>query len=439
MTQNAEHFDEFEPHTRLKHAILNAYIPSWAMKLLLGGATNRLAIVDAFAGAGRDKAGNDGSPLIAVKRAQEVMLDVRARSARTSNATIHVFAIENHRTRFRQLEQTMEPYRNAAPDLIHILPGELSDHVDRIRQIVGDAPSFYFLDPFGIKGLDAATYPAALRGPRNEIFALFADIGAIRLHGLVTAGRADATSRIEAILASPGLFPELDAAEIESAQVSAMRTNEALDASAPASREHLTRALGSDQWVAEVGQAAASERPNVFLRLFREALIAAGARNVLSVPMRNDLGRHVYALVHASKSVAGLVAMKESVSTGLRSDLLSEPARAAMKSDLAVDIVSLLDTIQRRLASLTVPWAEKDTGLRDLLLAHTGLFQFQMDEVKAELRQRGLLKRIERREVCVFPAAIPRRAPLRGPEMHDHHESLSAARRVSGVIEDIRR
>lgn len=414
MTQNAEHFDEFEPHTRLKHAILNAYIPSWANKLLLGGATSRLAIVDAFAGAGRDKAGNDGSPLIAVKRARQVLLDVGARSARRASAMIHVFAIENNATRFRQLEQTLKPYRDAAPDLIHVLQGELSDHVHRIHQIVGDAPSFYFLDPFGIKGLDAATYPAALRGPRNEIFALFADIGAIRLHGLVTADRADAASRIETILASPGLFPELDAAEIESAQAAATRTNDALDASAPASRAHLTRALGSDQWVAEVGQAPASERPNVFLRLFRQALMAAGARNVLTVPMRNDLGRHVYALVHASKSVAGLVAMKESVSAGLRSDLLGERARAAMKGDLAVGVASLLDTIQRQLASLTVPWAEKDTGLRDLLLAHTGLFQFQMDEVKAELRQRGILKRVERKEVCVFPSAISASSPIEG-------------------------
>jgi three-Cys-motif partner protein len=412
MSQNAEHFDEFEPHTRLKHAILNAYIPSWAMKLLLGGAANRLAIIDAFAGAGRDTAGNDGSPLIAVKRAREVMLEVRRRSARTSSAEIHVFAIENNRTRFRQLEQTLAPYRSAAPDLIHVLPGELSDHVDRIREIVGDAPSFYFLDPFGIKGLDAATYSAALRGPRNEIFALFADIGAIRLHGLVTANRADATSRIEAILASPGLFPELDAAEIESAQAATTRANEALDASAPASRAHLTRALGSDQWVTAVGHAPAAERPNAFLRLFRQALMAAGARNVLVVPMRNDIGRHVYALVHASKSVAGLVTMKESVSTGLRSDLLSEPARAAMSRDLAVDVRALVDAIQRQLASLTVLWAEKDTGLRDLLLAHTGLFQFQMDEVKTELRQRGILRRIERKEACIFPGAIS------APEFH---------------------
>jgi three-Cys-motif partner protein len=403
MTQHGEHFDEFEPHTLLKHAILNAYIPSWAMKLLLGRAGDRLAIVDAFAGAGRDAAGNDGSPLIAVRRAREVMENVRERAPRALNATIHVFAIENNRTRFRQLQQTLEPYRSATPDLIHVLRGRLSDHVDRIREITGDAPSFYFLDPFGIKGLDAATYPAALRGPRNEVFALFADIGAIRLHGLVSARRADAASQIEAILETPGLFPDLDAADIELAQAAAARTNDALDASAPASRAHLTRALGSDQWVTEVDRAPTPERPNVFLRLFREALIAAGAKFVLTVPMRNDVGRHVYALLHASKSVAALVAMKESVSTGLRSDLLSEPARTAMRRDLAVAVPSVVDALQRQLAGLTVSWAEKGTGLRDLLLVHTGLFQFQSDEVKAELRRRGILTRIDRKEACVFP------------------------------------
>ena len=61
-----KHFDEFEPHTLLKHAILKTYLATWAMRLLQWGrAGDVVYFVDAFAGQGRDGVGNPGSPAIA--------------------------------------------------------------------------------------------------------------------------------------------------------------------------------------------------------------------------------------------------------------------------------------------------------------------------------------------------------------------------------------
>lgn len=405
MTRHEGHFEEFQPHTRLKHAILDTYIIAWAMKMLLRlGAGNSLAIVDAFAGPGRDAAGQAGSPLIAVNRARQAMQAVRASRPERAQPSIHVFAIEQHAGRYRTLQETLAPHVQEMPELVHLQRGELSDHVDSILAVVGDEPTFYFLDPFGIKGLDAGTYAKALAGSRNEIFALFADIGAVRLHGLVTAERADASDAISAIERAPSLFPQDDAAAIQSAADSADRTNEALDMSIPASREHLTRALGGEQWISALEQAPPERRADTFLKLFQEALSRAGAKYVLTVPMRNDAGRRVYALVHASKSVAGFVTMKECISAGLRRTDLSETARAAIQEDLSVALPDIVAWLRRALAGVEIPWTGDREGLRHFVLANTPMFDFQIDELKKSLRGAGILRRVNRKEVCFFPA-----------------------------------
>jgi three-Cys-motif partner protein len=403
VTQHDQHFDAFQPHTLLKHRILDTYIVAWAMKILMWGrAGDRLAIVDGFAGAGQDDEGHPGSPIIVARRAAEAAAATRARKP-SVNPRIQLFAIEENARNFRQLQQTLEPFRRNTPDLVHVLRGQLSDHIDGIVATLGDCPTFYFLDPYGIKGLEASTYPKMLAGPHNEVFALFADIGAVRLHGLVTAERADASGTIASILANPSLFPEEDARLISEAETAAFVTNEALDASIPASREHIARALGMDAWVDELGSVQPERRPDKFIELFRSALLRAGAHFVLSIPMRNDKGQRVYTLVHASKSRAAFITMKEAVSSGVRNGPLSEWVRNQMAEDLSVDLDALVQRLRRELAGLEIPWADESLGLKALLLGHTPLFHFQVDELKRTLWEAGLLSRVNRKEVCRFP------------------------------------
>src|SRR5271169_773854 len=60
--------------SRIKHAILQKYLPSWA--IILGSANRRLNYFDCFAGPGRyELAGEavDGSPVIAVKAAKSFL------------------------------------------------------------------------------------------------------------------------------------------------------------------------------------------------------------------------------------------------------------------------------------------------------------------------------------------------------------------------------
>lgn len=373
------------------------------MKLFMSGTGNRLAIVDAFAGAGRDRLGRDGSPLIAVTRAREAMRAAQNRKPHLSDPKVEVFAIEKHRGRFQSLRETLEPLRHETPDLIHVLEGELNDHIDVIRNRINDAPAFFFLDPFGIKGLDARTYPLALAGPHNEIFALFAGIGAVRLHGVITSERGDADAVVEKIREAPTLFPEMDAAAIEAARADAARIKEALDASIPASREYLTRALGGEHWIRHLESGGEDRRADAFVELFAQALVRAGAHHVLPIPIRNDAGHPVYALVYASHSPTGLVTMKEAVSSGLNRSELSAESRNAIRADLSLNIPSLVAWLRKQLAGLTVPWADERRGLKRVLLVRTPLFQFQARELKAALKGVGILQRADGKEVCIFP------------------------------------
>lgn len=405
MTQHSDHFEEFQPHTKLKHAILDTYIIAWAMKLLMGGADSTLAIVDAFAGQGRDNAGNDGSPVIAARRAFEAMDAARGRKPSLHDPKIHVVAIEKEASKHHALVNVMAPFANVHPELIAVRQGALLDHIDEVVRTVGAAPTFYFLDPYGIKGLDASTYRKALAGPRNEIFALFSDIGATRLHGLITAERTDPSGEIETILSQPSLFPDEDSARITEVEAAAARSNEALDVSIPASRQHLTTALGHEEWIAELERTPREHRADAFLRLFCRALLDAGAQYVLPIPMRNEAGHRVYSLVHASKSKTGYVTMKEAVCSGLNKVGVSDPARQRIVVDLSIGLTELVAALQQALVGARHPWADQGgiPGIKRLLLEHTAIFPLQLNDLKSMLKDAGILQRLDRKEICVFP------------------------------------
>lgn len=406
MTQHDNHFEVFQPHTKFKHAILDNYVAAWTWKMLMWArAGTRLGIVDAFAGEGWDKAGNPGSPVIIARRASQTMNDAKGKTPLLHDPNIHVFAIEKGANEYRALIEAMEPFRREQPDLISVWRGDLDEHIDEIRRTMGFAPTFYFLDPFGVKGLDASTYPKALAGPHNEIFALFSDIGATRLHGLITAERADPSDAIERILSQPSFFPDEDSAQITAAEAAAARVNEALDLSIPASRQHLTRALGGEEWIAELERVPRQDRPDAFLRLFRRVLLRAGAQYVVAIPMRNETGQRVYSLVHASKSKSGFVAMKEAVCTGLNKGRISDRALERIVRDLSIDLAALVDALKQNLAGVQHPWSGRGavSGIRQLLLQHTAIFPVQLEELKSMLKGAGILQRIDRKEVCVFP------------------------------------
>lgn len=408
MTQNADFFQVFDDHTRLKHDILDVYLYAWAMKLLQGRSEHVL-FIDAFAGAGRDEAGNPGSPLIAarVSAAVNAALGLSGQPRRG----MRVLAIEKHRRRFETLQCTLASFACVDPTLAIARHGELAKFADGALAQMGGHPVLTFLDPFGIQGLDATVYPSLLSGERNEVFALFADQGAVRLHGLITAGD-DLDEQLEALRCRPSLFPEVDAELEGQIRARAEQRNRALELSQPAAREYLTRALGDASWADAVGRLPIEDRANKFMQLFIQRLLASGARYVIAIPMRNREKRRVYSLIHASKSRAGFRAMKEAVHTGLNRDTITADVRELIRQDLHVSTANLVHKLKRMLPGLSVPWTvdkgSREFCVRNYVLEQTAMFPFQLDELKCALADDGIIPRsktgkLSGKLVCTFP------------------------------------
>jgi three-Cys-motif partner protein len=402
MSSSDDHFERFAGHTLLKHRILRSYLSAWAIKLLQGQRNTDVYFIDAFAGEGRDKEGNPGSPLIAARIAATVGGN-RQPGVEHPRQLLHIYAIENLAKRVCALTECLAPFTPGHPGHVEVRLGELPELVDEILEVTKDAATLYFLDPFGIKGLDASTYPKALRGPQNEIFALFADMGVSRLYGLATAGAFDLGGKIDEIRSTPDLFADWDQHREAVVTRDAQEHRRALDASQPNAQEHLTRALGGTHWKAVLEGQAPAQCGALFLGLFIDKLFQAGAKKVMTMPMRDENGIRVYSLVHASKSGVALETMKEAVSGGLnKKDLVPSEVAAMIRQDLTVPFDRVAAYLRGRFGGRPVFWSEE---VKPALLTETAVFHFQATEIRKQLQQEGWLERgAKGKVICRIPA-----------------------------------
>jgi len=385
VTSSANHFERFHGHTLLKHEILKAYLSSWAYKLLQDLTTTRVYFIDAFAGPGKDGVGNPGSPLIAAKIACQVREHL-AQKSRTAGRTMLLVAIEDTPKHFANLKAQLAAFKKVDVELCVPLKGTLSTHIDYVVGRARTFPILAFLDPFGLKGLDATTYPKLLHGERSELFVLLGDVGAARLHGVVTADAPNVQEQIAGITSTPFLFPEITEHKIQDAIRKANEHAKALDVTKPACREYLTASLGNTEWESELAGVDPSERPVRFLRLFIKSMLRAGARYVVTIPMRDEDGAPIYTLVHASKSSSGYVAMKEAVSTGLNKGTLPAPVVDRMREDLLVPPEHVVKQIDQQFRGRSAGWTDI---VRPWVLANTAVFHFQVMQVREALARSG--------------------------------------------------
>ena len=149
MNEPPNHILDSLPHikrvSRIKHAILEKYLPSWA--IILGSTNTRLNYFDCFAGPGKYKFGKeevDGSPVIAVKTAIEFL-------AKRSNQVFNVVLTEKNEQQIQTLNIQLEPYRpfpqNLNLDLLHEDSNTFIP--DILKKIPSLAPSFFMVDPYG--------------------------------------------------------------------------------------------------------------------------------------------------------------------------------------------------------------------------------------------------------------------------------------------------
>jgi len=161
---------ELKPHTAAKHQILKSYLGAWFPILALKHP--RIVYVDGFAGPGEYKDGKPGSPIIALNVAMNHVL------ANKFKGELVFFFIEIDKARHDNLKEKLQGMN--LPDTFKIALecnsfdmciGEiLADISQRGKQL---APSFFFIDPFGVTGFPMSLIENIAKQPRSEALITF--------------------------------------------------------------------------------------------------------------------------------------------------------------------------------------------------------------------------------------------------------------------------
>lgn len=181
-TDPLEFFEQVKARSLHKLGLLERYLQPLTFKLGSTTGANRSSrhiwVVDGFAGAGAyrpDDTGRiqDGSPLITAKWARAVDL-------KRGYDLVRCINVERDPTCLESLRRELAPWQ----DLVSILDGEFADHLPAILDEVAADPALFFLDPFGVRGveMDLVRQIAAREG-KTELLLHFSDRTFLRMAG----------------------------------------------------------------------------------------------------------------------------------------------------------------------------------------------------------------------------------------------------------------
>ena len=160
--------DAFFEHLRLtskmKHLILKDYVRVFAYHL--GSVRPTVYYVDGFAGPGvyqRTRGGHEyGSPVLIAELAKQFR-------DRHMPFTLKCLNVEADRERYRQLVEATVPFTDQIVEQNY--GASFTEALGDILRRIGTAPAFFFLDPFGTKGLPFKDLvPLFRRTARTEVF-----------------------------------------------------------------------------------------------------------------------------------------------------------------------------------------------------------------------------------------------------------------------------
>ncbi|MDD2861020.1 MAG: three-Cys-motif partner protein TcmP [Acidiphilium sp.] len=177
---------DLEPHTAAKLAILGAYLRAWFPILSRSQNFDRMIYIDGFAGPGRYKQGEDGSPIIALKAA------LGAANGPIPK-TFEFHFVERKRRPAISLKANIEHLRQN-----RVIPTNFEIHVHAglkfeiayeqyIRprlQANTPAPAFALVDPFGWTGIPMSILAELTTRPSTEILVnfMFEEINRFLIH-----------------------------------------------------------------------------------------------------------------------------------------------------------------------------------------------------------------------------------------------------------------
>ena len=162
---------EYTEHTRAKHEILARYLGAWYAILGGGRHHSRLIVLDGFAGRGRYKSGEPGSPVHihdaavrAVERGIASRISIRCSEAHTANHAELESVVDPLRLRHDKVEIRT---RN---EQFSIGAARLAEWLAKQRPTI---PTFVFADPFGFTGVSLDVIRDLLAIDRVEVLLTF--------------------------------------------------------------------------------------------------------------------------------------------------------------------------------------------------------------------------------------------------------------------------
>jgi three-Cys-motif partner protein len=168
---------DYKRQTKIKHAILEKYL--WAWLRILGKRVPLLYYIDGFAGKGSYQEKEPweikpGSPVIAIK----TYLEHKEKGVPYELKFINV---EVDEANWQELEEVTRAFKSKAD--IDNKRGEFLDHIDEILLRIGSAFAFFFIDPFGISGIEFRELERVLARERTEVLLNFSYYGLNRCLG----------------------------------------------------------------------------------------------------------------------------------------------------------------------------------------------------------------------------------------------------------------
>lgn len=186
-----DYFGELKEWSKRKLEIIEKYLDG-AVRIL--GSIDVVYYVDGFAGPGRYDDGSSGSPVRAVELAQRLRSDGKPYQLRCIN-------VEEVPSRFANLEEATQ----GAVGIVTNLSGEFNKHVDTIIAETGSKPAVFFLDPFGVEGIDWEQLVKIIRRPSpTDLWIRFDAAYVRRLDGFHESSAPEAAGKRQLLLRTFG-------------------------------------------------------------------------------------------------------------------------------------------------------------------------------------------------------------------------------------------
>lgn len=136
--KQSEFFTSPQTWSKRKHRLLAKYLVPFSSKV--GSREPEIYCVDAFAGMGQYENGDDGSPLLIARIADDC--------ARWSNPIkLKLITVEVNRKNHKKLCEVTDPWVRRG--IVTNERGRFGELVPKIITTIGDAPAFFFVDPYG--------------------------------------------------------------------------------------------------------------------------------------------------------------------------------------------------------------------------------------------------------------------------------------------------